>query len=151
MAATEALLDLREFPGGAEGARVRPLVSPDAAPHYDALAQGRFLLQRCASCLRFRLPPGPVCPYCASGAASWEAASPKGIVHSWTRYHRAYLPEFEPLVPYVVLNVQLDAGPRLIGRWTEAAEVCIGRPVRVVVERWRDGLCVPAFAEARDR
>jgi len=150
MAATDdTVLAFHEFPGGGDSARVRPLVSPDAVPHYEALASGRFVLQRCAACSRFRVPPGPVCPYCGSDASRWDAVSTRGIVHSWTRYHRAFLPEFEPLVPYAVLNVLLEDGPRLIGRWLGKGEVRTGMAVRVVVERWRDGLCVPAFTNGR--
>jgi uncharacterized OB-fold protein len=70
-------------------------------------------------------------------------------VHSWIRYHRGYLPEFEPLMPYHVLCVALDGGPRMFGRLADdAADPWIGMPVQAIVERFPGGECVPAFVPA---
>jgi uncharacterized OB-fold protein len=70
-------------------------------------------------------------------------------VHSWIRYHRTYLPQFEPLLPYVVLCVTLVEGPRIFGRLVDAdrggPDPSPGMPVEVVFERWPDGGVVHAF------
>lgn len=43
-------------------------------PFWDAAAQGRLELPRCADCKRFRWPPGPFCPDCQSQRTEWIAA-----------------------------------------------------------------------------
>jgi uncharacterized OB-fold protein len=141
------MLPFIDFPVGHDSRRLRPLISTDARPHYDGLERGALLLLRCDQCLRMRLPAAPLCTWCGCDAAAWQPASGRGRVHSWVRYQRGFLTEFEALLPYVVLAVQLEEGPVLFGRLvTPAATPEIGQPTRTVVERWADGFCAPAFA-----
>ena len=111
------------------------------------------MLQCCSHCGRSRSHVGPVCPYCGGESASWQEAGGSGAVHSWIRYQRSYLPEFEPLLPYVVLCVALDEGPRIFGRLVDcdrgrAPDPFPGMPVKVVFERWPDGGVMHAFTSA---
>jgi uncharacterized OB-fold protein len=93
-----------------------------------------------------RFPAAALCTWCGSDHADWTAAAGTGQVHSWVRYHRGFLPEFETLLPYVVLAVQLHEGPVLFGRLVQAqATPRIGQAARAVVERWADGFCALAF------
>jgi hypothetical protein len=125
---------------------VRPTITADSAAHYDALKRGELILQRCEACHCARMPAMPVCTRCGSDRAAWIGASGQGRVHSWVRYHRPYLPEFESMVPYAVLAVQLDEGPVMFGRLvTPVAAPRIGQSVKGVVERWSDGFCGLAF------
>lgn len=152
------MMKLIDFPGGYDSHVVRPKISADAEPHYEALTRGELLLQRCKACDHARFPAMPICTWCGSESSAWIAATGSGQVHSWVRYHRAYLPEFEALLPYVVLAVRLDEGPVLFGRLvssesppsgqrsTEAPSTPrIGQAARGVVERWADGFCGLAF------
>ena len=86
----------------------------------------------------------------AGGVFAWRALSGAGAVHSWVGYRRAYLPEFEPLMPYDVLCVSLDGGPRIFGRLVGGGEVEIGMAVQAIVERFPGGECVPAFVGRED-
>jgi len=144
---TDTALPLRDFPGLAE---LQDLVIPPSAssqPAVDALKDGRLTLQCCANCHRHRLPVAPVCPYCGSSAFDWKASTGQGVVVSWVRYPRSYLPAFEALIPYVVLCVELTEGPRLFGRLVgKDVEPRIGMPVSAVIERWTDGGHAVAFA-----
>ena len=45
-------------------------------PFWDAAAEGRLELPRCAECKRFRWPPGPFCPHCLSQRTEWLASGP---------------------------------------------------------------------------
>jgi uncharacterized OB-fold protein len=151
MPATEldARLKLRDFPGSGDPSYLVPQPTPDLAPFYDGLKEGRLVLQACARCERFRYPVAPVCPYCHELGSRWRAVSGRGTIHSWIRYRRNYLPEFEPLMPYVVLCVQLDAGPRIFGRLADAdREPAHGMAVQAIVERWPQGQAVQAFTFA---
>ena len=144
------VLERREFPVAAEAASVLPTqLADEHRPFDEGLAQGELVLQACTACGRARFPIGPVCPYCRTSEFRWESVRPDGIVHSWVRYHRSYLPEFEPLVPYVVLTVKLDDGPLLVGRLADRdVEPRIDMRARAIAERWADGRHVLAFAAA---
>lgn len=143
------MLDLLDFPGQHDSHRVRPLISADAQPHFDGLLRGELLLQRCAACQRWRYPPGPVCTCCGATDARWQPLSGRGSIHSWVRYHRSFLPEFDGLIPYVVAAVRLEEGPVLFGRLRGGdQDVQMGAHVRAVVERWSDGFAGLAFVQA---
>jgi uncharacterized protein len=137
-------LELREFPGVGDPA----YLLPPPSELLSALRDGRLVLQRCDACGRFRYPVAPVCPYCGGEALAWQELSGRGTVHSWARYHRPYLPEFEPLLPYAVLSVELEEGVRIYGRFADDGEPEIGLAVQAIVERWPGGDCVHAFVRA---
>ncbi|HEY1854224.1 MAG TPA: OB-fold domain-containing protein [Solirubrobacterales bacterium] len=138
-------LPIHDFPGTGIGAELLPLPSADTAPFYQALAAGELRLQRCAECGRLRYPIAPVCPWCAAPDFEWDPAPTGGEVHAWVRYHRAFVPAFAGIVPYVVVSVALERGPRLVGRLLSAAEPATAMPVEAVLEQWADGSRVPAF------
>jgi uncharacterized OB-fold protein len=150
MAATsEPALPFRDFPGTGKLAHLLPAANEQNAPFFDGLREGRLALQGCSGCGRPRYPFGPVCPYCGGEAFGWQALSGNGVIHSWIRYQRSYLPELEPLMPYVVVAVGLAEGARIFGRLAEASEEpYVGMPVRAIVERWPGGECVHAFVQA---
>ena len=139
-----SVLELRVFPGGGDPARLLPAQSAESAPFWNALAQGHLMVQACDRCERARHPIAPICPHCGSAEFGWRALPGSGTVHSWARYHRSYLPEFEPLMPYVVLCVSLDEGPRMFGRLARGEPAIDGR-VQAVVERFVGGGCAIAF------
>ena len=142
----ERPLSVQEFPGSGDPAYLLPPRNRDVAPFWDALREGRLILQRCGDCGRARYPVAPVCPHCAGRSWDWQPLSGSGTVHSWIRYHRGYLPEFEPLMPYDVVCVALDGGPTMFARLTgAAADPWIGMPVQALVERFPGGECVLAF------
>jgi uncharacterized protein len=139
-------LPFRDFPGAGDSTRLRPLIVSDNAPFFKGLQEGRILLQKCAACHRQRSPPAPCCPWCFNGAHEWVEASGEGSVHSWTRYHKAFLSEFAPLLPYAVVAAALVEGPIVYGRLViDTALLTIGMPLSAVVERWQDGFCSLAF------
>jgi uncharacterized OB-fold protein len=151
---SDGALRVADFPGAGELAPLLPPATAQSAPFFDALREGRLVLQRCSGCGRVRAPIGPVCPYCGDESAAWATLSGRGTVHSWIRYRRSYLPEFEPLMPYVVLCVALEEGARLFGRLVDddaGGDPYPGMPVEAVVERWPDGGVVQAFTRARAR
>jgi uncharacterized OB-fold protein len=146
----DARLEIRAFAGAGDPAALMPPQSRQTAPHREALREGRLVLQACDDCGRLRHPVAPVCPYCGGRAFGWRHLSGAGSVHSWVRFHRSYLAEFEPLMPYVVLCVELAEGPRMFGRLAAAAtEPFIGMAVRAIAERFPSGECVVAFVPDR--
>ncbi len=139
---------------GDPGYLLRP--SADSERFFTELAAGRFVLRYCPACARPRYPHAPVCPYCGTEGHEWRVAPTDGTVLSWARCHLAYVPEFAPLVPYTVLDVQLSAGVRIIGRLLSDDGLPGGGPaaglrVRLAAEIWPDGSAVPGFTVERTR
>lgn len=139
------------FPGGAvDSSRIQPLATPESAPYREGLRDGLLKVQACANCGAARLAGFPRCPWCRDPRSVWQSHSGRGHVHSWTRYHRAFMTEFEALVPYAVAAIQLESGPILIGRVVDGVPA-IGRPAQAVIEEWSDGFrCVGFTMEGED-
>ncbi len=77
------------------------------------LREHRFVLPYCTDCGKAHLPPGPVCPFCFSDRLEWRPASGRGRISTWTVVHKAWFPAFADEIPYNVVQVELDEGPRL--------------------------------------
>ena len=104
-----------------------------SAEFYRFAAQGDLRLQRCADCNTWRHPPRHRCAACGSDTTTWEPVSGRGRVFSWTITHRQLDPAFE--VPYAVVVVELDEGPRLVGNLAgDLGGLALDRPVVVEVE-----------------
>ena len=133
----------------ANEAAAKPLPEPtrDSKPYWDGLNAGRLLLQQCATCLRIRHYPRPVCDACYSMEVAWVEASRRGRVHSWTVAHHPFHPGFKEALPYIVAIVDLEEGVRMNAqmRGVTPDEMRIGLPVQVIVERTQDGVTLPAF------
>ena len=111
-----------------------PAVRPDVAPFYEAARRGELRFQRCDECRAWRHYPRPACPACASRAFSWERASGRGTVYTWTVVHGPTLPAFETLRPYNVVDVLLDEGIHFVSQVLDcpADALCAGLPVEAV-------------------
>lgn len=124
-----------------------PRQSTLAEPYWEALKQGRYLIQRCAACGKARHYPRLVCSACHSLEFEWIEASGHGVVHSWTVCHHAYHPGFARDLPYTLLTVDLAEGVRALGRLRRGGgePVAIGTPVSIGYEQARDGVVLPVF------
>jgi uncharacterized protein len=110
-----------------------PRVTPDNEPFYKALAEHRFALPYCNECGKPHLPPGPVCPFCFSERIVWKEASGRGRISTWTVVHKTWFPAFADDIPYNVVQVELDEGPRLTASVIAPNEkLRIGLPVEIV-------------------
>jgi uncharacterized OB-fold protein len=74
-------------------------------------------------------------------------ASGRGSVHSWTVAHHAFHPAFKNDLPYTLVTVDLEEGPRALGRLDVSAgkKLRIGLPVRVRFEAGAEGFSLPVF------
>ena len=103
---------------------------------FEALADGRFMLQRCAACGEWVFYPRAVCPHCGGGPLEWRAASGRGTVYATSVVRRR--PEQGP--PYNVALIDLAEGPRMMSRVERIAPeaVRIGMAVTASVDRSGD-------------
>lgn len=131
------------------GERPVPVADETSAPYWEAAARHVLALAHCARCQQVVHPPVGVCPFCGTDepAYSFLPLSGSGTVRSWTVIRQSFLPGF--VVPYVLVDVELDAQPdlRLIGPLLEgeAPGLRLGAAVRVAFEDLRPGVSVPAF------
>lgn len=124
-----------------------PEPSPDTAPYWEGLKQGKLLLQCCADCGKVRHYPRPMCPYCHCMEARWQPATGRGTVHSWTIAHHAFHPGFKGELPYILVTVDLAEGVRMQAqlRGADAGVLKIGLPVKVAYEIATKDLTLPVF------
>ncbi|MFM9846572.1 MAG: Zn-ribbon domain-containing OB-fold protein [Hyphomicrobiaceae bacterium] len=127
-----------------------PEPTPESKPYWDALNEGRLVLQSCGACGKVRHYPRPLCDACYSFDVRWIEAKGTGTVHSWTVTHHAFNPGFKTELPYVLVTVDLAEGVRMQAplRDADAGSLKPGLPVRLQIELARDGLALPAFALA---
>jgi uncharacterized protein len=90
-----------------------PRITPDSEPFWNALRERKLVLPWCLECKRPHLPPGPVCPFCFSERLEWRQASGRGRISTWTVVHKAWFSAFSEDIPYNVVQIELEEGPRL--------------------------------------
>jgi uncharacterized OB-fold protein len=100
--------------GRSEGGRIVPAETPLTAGYWSAARRGVILLQRCADCGAVLHPPAPVCPGDTGHELRWFEASGLGRIASCTVVTHAAHPAVQGRLPYVVVLVELDEGPRFI-------------------------------------
>lgn len=96
----------------------QPVPEPDleSQAYWNGLKEHRIDLQKCSDCTRVRFPAMVTCPYCGSRAFETVSVSGNGTVYSWVVVHRPFHPAFADAIPYVIASVDLDEGPRMVGR-----------------------------------
>jgi uncharacterized OB-fold protein len=91
-----------------------PNVNEDTREFWHSCRLHQLRFQKCGSCGHIRWPPSMICPMCYSRDTQWIVSGGKGKVYTFVVYHVAYHPGFEDEVPYVVADVELEEGPRLL-------------------------------------
>lgn len=115
-----------------------PKADLDSAFYWDGLRQHKLLLQCCADCRRFRFPPMPACPFCASPRSNLSKAGGRGSIYSWIIVRRAFDAAFRDQVPYTLATIDLEEGARTVARLEGGAEASFGLKVRAEFFDHRD-------------
>jgi hypothetical protein len=137
-------------------APAKPLPVPDeqSAGYWAAASEHVLAIARCGRCGMLTHPPGTVCPHCLSAdpAFTFAPVDGRGTVRSWTVLRDSFLPGFAADVPFVLVDVELDAQAdlRCIGRLVDGpdAALAIGDRVITVFDDLAPGVAVPAFSLA---
>lgn len=87
---------------------------PTPNPYTDGLRQRIVRYQRCATCGAAQTLARYACAHCGGAALSWLEATGRGTVYAVTVVARAPSDAFRALVPYTLVLVDLDEGPRLM-------------------------------------
>ena len=127
-----------------------PRVGSDTAPFWAATRQGKLRLPFCTACGKPHWPAGPVCPFCLSDGLEWRDVSGRGRISTFTIIHKAWFPAFEADIPYNVVQVELEEGPRLTANLVDApAGPAIGMPVEAVFDAVTPDVTLPRFRPHR--
>ncbi|MEN9727051.1 MAG: hypothetical protein RL434_1417 [Pseudomonadota bacterium] len=127
----------------------KPVPDYGSEPFWAGCNEGVLRFQRCAACQKLRWHPAPICTYCQAEDCAWETIPGTGRIHTWTVITHPVHPGAVGKVPYVVVEIALDAQSdlRMISRLVECApdEVTMAAPVEVVFEAHPDGQQLPLF------
>ncbi len=132
-----------------------PGITPETKPFWDAAKRNEFMLVKCVGCGFYRNPvsiTANICPECGSRKpGEWVKASGKGRVHTYTAVHRTFDPSFEKELPYIIVIVELEEGPRFLSNMRDAKpeDMKLDMPLEVVFEKVSDEVTVPYFKPAK--
>ncbi|WP_405779745.1 Zn-ribbon domain-containing OB-fold protein [Streptomyces sp. NBC_00859] len=128
------------------------LPEPDAftESYWAAAGEGRLLIRRCGECGRPHHYPREFCPHCWSDDVTWEQASGRATLYTWSVVHRNDLPPFGQRAPYVAAVVDLAEGPRLMTEVVDCPQdaLRIGMALGVTFRELAPGVSVPVFRAA---
>ncbi|HSD55503.1 MAG TPA: Zn-ribbon domain-containing OB-fold protein [Burkholderiales bacterium] len=121
-----------------------PQINPGDERFFDAAAQGKLLIKRCADCGECHFYPRPLCPFCFSDRTEWVEAAGTGTIYSFSVTRRA------GPIPYAIAYVTLDEGVTMMTNIVDCDldAIRIGQRVRVVFKPTEGGPPVPMFALA---
>ncbi|MGQ0501246.1 MAG: Zn-ribbon domain-containing OB-fold protein [Panacagrimonas sp.] len=127
-----------------------PEVSEAARPYWEAAQRGELVFQRCRGTGKPFLYPRHWSPFDFSADPTWEKASGRGTVYSYTIVHQPPYAAFKADCPYVMAIVQLEEGPRLMTNILncDPATVKIGMAVKLCFETRAGGFRIPQFEPA---
>lgn len=114
-----------------------PTVTTQTKPFWDAAAEGRLLIQRCAVCDAAIFYPRAQCPHCWSRNLAWEEASGVGVLKSFSCVVKPGHPAWQPIAPYTVGLVALAEGPTMLSLilHDETRQPAIGAALRFAPTR----------------
>lgn len=122
----------------------------DTQPFWDGCKDGKLLIKQCGACGRAHYYPRSFCPTCWSEDLTWEEASGRGTLYTYSVVHVNDLPPFGERVPYVAAIVDLEEGPRIMTNVEDVAfdELQVGMPVTVAFRAISDDVTIPVFHAA---
>jgi uncharacterized OB-fold protein len=127
-----------------------PVPDLETEPYWAAAKDGRLLIQRCSACGRAFFYPRPFCPTCWSDDVSWEEASGRATLYTWSVVRQNDLPPWPDRVPYVAAVVDLDEGPRMLTNieGCDAEDLQVGMALQVAFREETDDITLPVFRPA---
>ncbi|MGA2410405.1 MAG: Zn-ribbon domain-containing OB-fold protein [Candidatus Binataceae bacterium] len=102
-------------------------------PFLEGASQSRLMIVRCSECGTTSFPAREFCSNCLSSRSGWIQASGRGEVYSFNVMHQVYHPGFAADVPYAVVVVKLEEGPKMVANLigVKPHEIRCGIPVEV--------------------
>ena len=120
-----------------------PEANPETRSFWEAAADGRLLIGKCASCGKPHYYPRAICPLCGGDKTEMVQASGRGVVYSYSVMRRVR-------VPYALAYVTLEEGVTMMTNIVDCDldAIRIGQRVRLVFKPTDGGPPVPMFTPA---
>lgn len=124
-----------------------PAIDEGTAPWWQACAEGRLLIKRCAECGQPHFYPRAFCPFCWSEKVDWEQASGRATLYTYSVVYQNDLPPFGERVPYVAAIVDLEEGPRMMTNVVDCPpeDLRVGMALQVGFRQETDEVTLPVF------
>jgi len=128
-----------------------PTMTKEDRPFWEAAKQHKFMLPRCTECSHVWFPPYLNCQRCLSFEREWFEASGLGTVFGRIEMLQPYIPAFRDELPYNVVLVQLDEGPKMYSNLIDIKneDIEVGMPVKVIFEDVTEEFSLPKFRPNR--
>src|SRR5947208_15402456 len=130
----------------------KPLPKPtkEDRPFWEAAKRHEFMLPRCRECGHGWFPPYLNCNRCLSFDREWVPASGRATVWGMIEMAQNYLKSFTADLPYNVVLVELEEGPKMFSNVVGIPndQIRIGMPLEVVFEDVTDEFAIPKFRPA---
>ncbi|WP_235736406.1 Zn-ribbon domain-containing OB-fold protein [Nocardioides alcanivorans] len=120
--------------------RPMPEPTPVSQPFWDALAEGRVLIQFSPSLGEYVFYPRTLAPRTLADDLEWREISGAGTLYTFTVADRPTAPPWSDAVPQLLAVVEWDEGPRFSTELVDAdrAELRVGMRVEPVFDREPD-------------
>jgi uncharacterized OB-fold protein len=118
---------------------------PVMKPFWEGCRRGELLFQKEKDTGKWHWPPKP--SYWKGGKLEWCKASGRGEVYTYVVAHAPFLPALEHLLPHIMVVVELEEGPRLVGYMVgcKPEEMRFGMKVRVAFRELTDDVALPVW------
>lgn len=132
--------------------RFLPIQYPEEQEFWEKSQQHVLVVPECNNCGYLFWPIGPVCKRCLSLDVGWREVSGRGQISSWVVFHKGWSEYLKTVTPYVVVQVELEEGPRLTTNLVgcEQEEARVGLPVQAVWEEVTDEVTLLQFTPVRE-
>lgn len=96
---------------------ILPSPTQETKPFWEGCNRSELLLSACEDCAHVFYYPRLYCPKCGSEKLGWRASTGCGTLYSFTQVGVSfYGPTWESQIPYTLVLVDLDEGPRMLSR-----------------------------------
>lgn len=122
-------------------APITPDPTPTSQPFWDALDDGKVMLQQCDECGAWIYYPRSRCSSCLSPSLTWKEISGEGMLYTYTVARQPTTPAFDEVENLLLAVIELDQGPKVTTslEGTSAEDLEIGMRLK------------PVFVSAGDR
>jgi hypothetical protein len=119
----------------------------DTRPFWEAIQQGKLVLQYCTETHQFQHYPRPVSIFTGRRTLEWREVSGNGTIYACT-VARIPGPGLEGRLPLCVATVELDEGVQIIGNILGCTpeELAIGKRVKLTWDKLTEDRHYPAFS-----
>ncbi|PCJ16314.1 MAG: DNA-binding protein [Gammaproteobacteria bacterium] len=120
-----------------------PEINEETQHFWDATAEGKLLVKKCADCNEYHYYPRTICPFCMSDNTEWKESTGKGTVYTYSVMRRSP-------VQYCIAYVTLDEGITMMTNIIDVDldQIKIGMDVQVAFVDTGEGCALPYFTAA---